>query len=92
MASPASGERCHLAGLCRGQHGRSTRCGVEPSEPALDSRAVAAAPHLAFAALQAYHGSAQHLRGWDERRHAIAQAADRPGAPVTCWHATGSKG
>ena len=45
--------------------GRSTR------------RHVAEAPHLAFAGLQAYHGSAQHLRGWDERRQAIAQAVDR---------------
>ena len=43
------------------------RCGVEPGEPALDlARGVAAAPHLAFAGLQAYHGSAQHLRGWEE--------------------------
>jgi len=56
------------------------RCGVEPGEPALDlARHVAAAPHLAFAGLQAYHGSAQHLRGWDERRQAIAQAADKAG-------------
>jgi len=56
------------------------RCGVEPGEPALDlARAVAGAPHLAFAGLQAYHGSAQHLRGWDERRQAIAQAADKAG-------------
>jgi 3-hydroxy-D-aspartate aldolase len=56
------------------------RCGVEPGEPALDlARRVAGAPHLAFAGLQAYHGSAQHLRGWDERRQAIAQAADKAG-------------
>ena len=56
------------------------RCGVEPGEPALDmARAVAAAPHLTFAGLQAYHGSAQHLRGWDERRQAIAQAVDKAG-------------
>src|SRR5271166_4943543 len=56
------------------------RCGVEPGEPALDlARHVAEAPHLAFAGLQAYHGSAQHLRGWDERRQAIAQAVDRAG-------------
>src|SRR5215831_8791700 len=56
------------------------RCGVEPGEPALDlARQVAEAPHLAFAGLQAYHGSAQHLRGWEERRHAIAQAADKAG-------------
>jgi 3-hydroxy-D-aspartate aldolase len=31
-----------------------------------------------FGGLQAYHGSAQHLRGWEERRQAIAQAAPRP--------------
>jgi 3-hydroxy-D-aspartate aldolase len=56
------------------------RCGVEPGEPALDlARHVAEAPYLAFAGLQAYHGSAQHLRGWDERRQAIAQAADKAG-------------
>jgi hypothetical protein len=83
VASPASGERCHLAGLCRGQHGRQP-LRRRASEPALDSRAVAAGPHLAFAGLQAYHGSAQHLQGWDGRRHAIAPAADRPDAPVTC--------
>jgi 3-hydroxy-D-aspartate aldolase len=40
---------------------------------------VAVAPHLAFAGLQAYHGSAQHLRGWEERRQAITQAADKAG-------------
>jgi hypothetical protein len=56
------------------------RCGVEPGEPALDlARHVAEAPHLAFAGLQAYHGSAQHLRGWDERRQAITKAADKAG-------------
>jgi len=56
------------------------RCGVEPGEPALDlARCVAEASHLTFAGLQAYHGSAQHLRGWDERRQAIAQAADKAG-------------
>ncbi len=56
------------------------RCGVEPGQPALDlARRVAGAPHLGFAGLQAYHGSAQHLRQWDERRRAIAQAADKAG-------------
>ena len=54
------------------------RCGVEPGEPALDlARRVMDAPHLSFAGLQAYHGSAQHLRAWDERRQAIAGAADK---------------
>ena len=56
------------------------RCGVEPGEPALDlARRVADKPHLKFAGLQAYHGSAQHLRGWQERRAAIAQATDKAG-------------
>ena len=40
------------------------RCGVEPGEPALDlARRIGDTPHLRFAGLQAYHGSAQHLRG-----------------------------
>jgi 3-hydroxy-D-aspartate aldolase len=57
------------------------RCGVEPGEPALNlAGQIADAPHLSFAGLQAYHGSAQHLRGWDERRAAIAQAADKAGS------------
>ena len=37
------------------------------------------APHLSFAGLQAYHGSAQHLRGWEERQKAIAGAVDKAG-------------
>jgi len=67
------------------------RCGVEPGEPALDlARHVAEVPHLAFAGLQAYHGAAQHLRGWDERRQAIARRSTRPGEPATCWRAAAS--
>ncbi len=51
------------------------RCGVEPGVPALElARLVADAPHLSFAGLQAYHGSAQHLRGWGERQQAISGA------------------
>ena len=39
------------------------RCRVEPGEPALDlARHIAAAAHLAFAGLQAYHGSAGRTR------------------------------
>src|SRR5947207_15272454 len=56
------------------------RVGVVPLHTALDlARHVADAPHLTFAGLQAYHGSAQHLRGRDGRRQAIAQAADKAG-------------
>jgi 3-hydroxy-D-aspartate aldolase len=54
------------------------RCGVEPGEPALRlARAISRHPSLAFAGLQAYHGSAQHLRSIEERRRAIAGATDK---------------
>ena len=54
------------------------RCGVEPGEPALDlARRIGDAPHLTFAGLQAYHGSAQHLRTYEERQRAIASAVDK---------------
>jgi 3-hydroxy-D-aspartate aldolase len=57
------------------------RCGVEPGAPALDlARQIMDAPHLSFAGLQAYHGSAQHLRTWDERQKAIAGAIEKAGA------------
>jgi 3-hydroxy-D-aspartate aldolase len=56
------------------------RCGVEPGEPALQlATQITQASHLAFAGLQAYHGSAQHLRGWEERRQAITQATEKAG-------------
>ena len=54
------------------------RCGVEPGAPALAlARGVARARNLDFAGLQAYHGSAQHVRQWQERKSAIAQAAEK---------------
>src|SRR5882757_10909541 len=54
------------------------RCGVEPGEPALAlARRIADASHLSFAGLQAYHGSAQHLRTWEERQKAIAGAVEK---------------
>ncbi|MFZ2005108.1 MAG: DSD1 family PLP-dependent enzyme [Stellaceae bacterium] len=54
------------------------RCGVEPGEPALAlARQIMDARHLSFAGLQAYHGSAQHLRTWEERQKAIAGAVEK---------------
>ena len=51
------------------------RCGVAPGEPAARiAGLVAAAPHLSFAGLQAYHGSAQHVRDAAERRNHILRA------------------
>ena len=54
------------------------RCGVEPGEKALAlAMRIAACRNLRFAGLHAYHGSAQHLRGSEERRAAITAAAEK---------------
>jgi D-serine deaminase-like pyridoxal phosphate-dependent protein len=51
------------------------RCGVAPGAPAVRiAEAIAASPHLRFGGLQAYHGSAQHVREAAERRERIAGA------------------
>ena len=52
------------------------RCGAEPGAAAAAlAQQVADAEELEFAGLQAYHGSAQHLRSPGERRDAIVRAA-----------------
>ena len=51
------------------------RCGVETGEPALAlAKQIAASPGLRFAGLQAYHGSAQHLREYAKREEATGLA------------------
>lgn len=53
------------------------RCGVGPGEPALRlASKIARSNLLRFGGIQAYHGSAQHLRTYDERRDAIARTID----------------
>ncbi len=55
----------------------AARCGVRPGPDAVAlARLIAASPHLRFGGLQAYHGSAQHLRSPAQRQFAIAAAAD----------------
>ena len=52
------------------------RCGVEPGGPAIAlAKWVASTPGLRFRGLQAYHGSAQHVRDHANRRRAIERAA-----------------
>ena len=54
----------------------ANRCGVAPGEPALAlAQDVVAQPGVRFMGLLAYQGSAQHLRTPEERRAAIAAAA-----------------
>lgn len=51
------------------------RCGVAPgTEAAAIAQRIARAQHLRFEGLQAYQGSAQHLRTFGERQDAIARA------------------
>jgi 3-hydroxy-D-aspartate aldolase len=53
------------------------RCGAPPGEPsARIAQLVARAAHLRFAGLQAYHGSAQHVREAGERRVLIDRAVE----------------
>jgi len=55
----------------------AARCGVQPGPAAVAlAKLVAASRHLRFDGLQAYHGSAQHLRLPAERHFAIRAATD----------------
>ena len=54
------------------------RCGVVAGAPVVAlARAVAAAPGLRFAGIQAYHGSAQHVRTHAERKAKIDAAIEQ---------------
>jgi D-serine deaminase-like pyridoxal phosphate-dependent protein len=51
------------------------RCGVQPGAPVVAlAQRITASGNLRFAGLQAYQGSAQHIRKVDERRDAISRA------------------
>ncbi len=55
----------------------AARCGVAPGPAAVElAQRIAASSHLLFGGLQAYHGSAQHLRRPEERQSAITAAAE----------------
>jgi D-serine deaminase-like pyridoxal phosphate-dependent protein len=66
------------------------RCGVEPGSAAAGLAArVADLPALRFAGLQAYHGSAQHIGPYRDRRAAIEAAADDVRATLAALAAAG---
>mgnify|MGYP003114643489 CR=1 FL=1 len=51
------------------------RCGVEPGATSVDlAKAITAAPGLTFRGIQAYHGGAQHVRDFAERKARIETA------------------
>lgn len=66
------------------------RCGVSPGADAAQlARQVADSPNLVFDGLQAYHGSAQHLRSPAERQQAIANATDSVRHTLALLHEQG---
>ena len=68
----------------------ANRCGVSPGTPAVTlAERVSAARSLRFAGLQAYHGSAQHIRTHAERRAAIDAAAAAARETVEMLNARG---
>lgn len=68
----------------------ANRCGVAAGAPALElARAIARSGSLRFAGLQAYQGSAQHLRTPGERREAIAAAVAQVRLTVDCLQRAG---
>jgi 3-hydroxy-D-aspartate aldolase len=68
----------------------ANRCGVEPGAAALAlARAVKDARNLRFAGIQAYQGSAQHLRSVADRRAAIAIAIRKARATRTLLEESG---
>src|SRR5688572_25918617 len=75
------------------------RCGVQPGAAAVAlAQRIAACGSLRFAGLQAYQGSAQHVRKVDERREAIARAVQHvetttrmlAAAGIDCRYVTGA--
>jgi len=59
------------------------RCGVEPGPDTLAiAQKIVACEGLKFAGIQAYHGSAQHIRSYAERRNAIESATSMTAATV----------
>ncbi|MDB5412140.1 MAG: alanine racemase [Rubritepida sp.] len=53
------------------------RCGVEAGPPAVAlAELIAASKHLSFGGIQAYHGSAQHIRAPEARMAAVAGAIE----------------
>ncbi|MBX3728477.1 MAG: DSD1 family PLP-dependent enzyme [Candidatus Sumerlaeia bacterium] len=75
LEAAAAGARVTLTVLVEIDAG-GARCGVAPGTAAVAlARRVVASPHLRFGGIQAYHGSAQHLRTVAERRAAIAHAS-----------------
>lgn len=66
------------------------RCGVDPGSPAVAlAKWIAKTPGLRFRGLQAYNGSAQHVRDHANRRRAIERAAQGTRETIAALSAVG---
>ncbi len=70
----------------------ANRCGVQPGAPAVAlARQIGSCGNLRFAGLQAYQGTAQHVRKVNERREAIARAVGHVQTTTSMLEAAGIK-
>jgi len=68
----------------------ANRCGTMPGAPAVAvAQVIARTPGLSLRGIHAYHGAAQHLRSPEERRAAIAHAAQLARETKAAIEATG---
>ena len=68
----------------------ANRCGTAPGAPAVAiAEVIARTAGLSFRGIHAYHGAAQHLRAPEERRAAIARAAEFAGDTKAMIEAAG---
>ena len=66
------------------------RCGVQAGQPVVDiALAIAAAPGLKFAGIQAYQGAMQHLESFTERQSKTAIAVDMVASTIEMLKAEG---
>jgi 3-hydroxy-D-aspartate aldolase len=60
------------------------RCGVNPGEPVLElAKKITGAKNLSFSGLQAYHGPAQHIRNFYERKAKIKGVVQEVSSTIT---------
>ncbi|KAK1930846.1 D-threonine aldolase [Phytophthora citrophthora] len=77
-ATAADDQDVHFRALVEVNVGQD-RCGVDTAEEAvqLAKEIESFAPQLELVGIQAYHGAAQHIRSYDEKKEVIAKVADK---------------
>ncbi len=66
------------------------RCGVEPGQAVVDiAKAIAAAPGLKFAGIQAYQGAMQHMQNYTDRQEKVGIAIEMVAHSIEMLRAEG---